>query len=653
MCRAQAACFITPSAHSRTSSTSLTLPLFPTIWLPPPRTCECSLPSISSVAYPIIALKEPHAYAQYYRMNMVIKMLALLILAGVALAQNEVAFDYVIAGAGTAGLVLANRLSANPSVSVAVIESGDDVREDADVQTVDFLFSNFNTSINYQYPSVTSRALGSRNLTYRAGKAWGGTSAVNGMVYIRGDKAQYDAWEELGNRGWNWNTLFASYKKGEHFIVPTQAQVASGVTFDEAFHGKAGPLDLGFPLSLSNGSYYAKARATWEKLGVQSIKDLNGGAPHGFVTAPMTLDPQAAVREDSARAYYTPAEARTNLKIIKGTVKRITWGKDAGRLAVADGFEYVSPSGTMLEVRAKKEVILSASAYRNPLILEGSGVGNPKILNKLGIKIKVKLPGVGESLQDHNIIAMTYSLKEKFLGRIPYATMPTAHDVFGNNTASIASSSLGKIKEYAKQLSTTFDGAISVNAIEKRFRVQHDLIFKKNVTVAELFPTNTGDGILAQFWTSMPFSWGNVHLGSKDAIESPVIVPNIMATDFDVDMLTAVGRLSQQAFATAPLSDLVADNLTPGYDTLPLDASDDQWASFLDGNVLNALHVVGSCAMLPVELGGVVDEKVKVHGTRNVRVVDASIIPSQLSGHTMAPVYGVAEKAAVIILEGK
>jgi choline dehydrogenase len=172
--------------------------------------------------------------------------------------------------------------------------------------------------------------------------------------------------------------LFASYKKGEHFLEPMQAQVASGVTVDQAFHGKTGPLDLVFPFSLSNDSYYAKARATWGKLGVESINDLNGGAPHGFVTAPMTVDPQAAVREDSARAYYTPVETRANLKTIKGTVKRITWGKNAARLAIADGFECVSPSGKLLKISAKKEVILSATAYRNPLILEGSDIGNPK-----------------------------------------------------------------------------------------------------------------------------------------------------------------------------------------------------------------------------------------------------------------------------------
>ncbi|KAF2678706.1 GMC oxidoreductase [Lentithecium fluviatile CBS 122367] len=579
------------------------------------------------------------------------KSLQLLFLTCVGGVYGET-FDYVIAGAGTAGLVIANRLSSNPAITVAVVETGDDVRQNADVQTINFSFTSFNTSINWLYPSVTSAALGSRNLTYRAGKAWGGTSSVNGMVYIRGDKAQYDAWEDLGNKGWNWDSVFSYYKKGEHFITPTSAQIANGATYDASAHGTTGPLDLGFPFTVSNSSFHDKARDTWKVLGLDSITDLNSGDSHGFDTAPMTLDPPAGVREDSARAYYTPAEARSNLKIIKGTVKRITWADAPGRTAVANGFEYVTPSGELVKIGARKEVVLSASAYRNPLILEGSGVGNPKILSKLGIKIKVKLPGVGESMQDHNIIAMTYALKSSLDGgRIPYATLPTAQDVFGNKTASLAASTSAKLAEWAKALSDLSDGAISPSAIEKRFRIQHDLIFKKNVTVGELFPTNTGTGILAQFWTSMPFSWGSVHLGSKDKFNEPSITPNLFsATDFDLDMLAAVGRLSQKSFATPPLSDLIADNVSPGYSKLPLNASDDQWGTFLKGNVLNALHVVGSCSMLPRELGGVVDEKVTVHGTRNVRVVDASIIPMQLSGHTMAPVYAVAEKAADIIL---
>ncbi|KAF2258401.1 glucose oxidase [Lojkania enalia] len=574
------------------------------------------------------------------------KSLQFLLLAYLATARGDT-FDYVIAGGGTAGLVIANRLSERSDITVAVIEAGDDVRQDPGVQSIDFLFANFNASINYQYPSVTGPELGSRNLTYRAGKALGGTSAINGMVYIRGDKAQYDAWEKLGNKGWNWNSVFSYYKLGERFIAPSSAQIEVGATYDASVHGDSGPLDNGFPFIISNGSFYDKARATWESLGLGPITDLNGGDPRGFVAAPQTLDPEAGVREDSARAYYTPAEARTNLKVIKGTVKRITWASGSGKQAVATGFEYVSPSGAIIKVGARKEVVISASAYRSPLILEASGVGNPKILKKLGIPTKVNLPGVGESMQDHNIVAMTYNLSNNITGRIGYATMPTAQDVFGSKTSSLAASTFKKLRSWAKALSATSDGAISPSAIERRFRIQHDLIFNKNITIAELFPTNTGDGgLLEQFWTSMPFSWGSVHLSSRDNIEVPSITANLLSTDFDLDMLTAVGRLSQKAYATAPLTDLIADNSSPGYTKLPLDASDEQWATFLKANALNALHVVGSCAMLPKELGGVVDSDVKVHGTRNVRVVDASIIPMQLSGHTMAPVYGVAEMAA-------
>ena len=199
-----------------------------------------------------------------------------------------------------------------------------------------------------------------------------------GMVYIRGDKAQYDAWEDLGNKGWNWDSIFPYYTRGEKFIPPAEWQVAKGATYEPSAHGTSGPLDLGFPNIISNSSFYDKARDTWKKLGLEKITDLNGGDTRGFVCAPQTLDPIASVRDDSARAYYTPVESRKNLKVIQGTVKRITWGDDSQGKAVASGFEYVTPSGEPVKVEAKKEVIVSASAYRTPLILESSGVGNPK-----------------------------------------------------------------------------------------------------------------------------------------------------------------------------------------------------------------------------------------------------------------------------------
>ena len=198
------------------------------------------------------------------------------------------------------------------------------------------------------------------------------------MVYIRGDKAQYDAWEELGNKGWSWNSIFSYYKRGERFFTPSEWQVAKGATYEKDDHGVDGPLPLGFPTIISNSTFYESARTTWGKLGVGPVTDLNGGHTRGFVCAPQTLYPDVSARGDSATAYYGASEKRPNLKVIKGTVKKITWSKDSGKDAVASGFEYITPSGETIKAEARKEVIVSASAYRSPLILESSGIGNQK-----------------------------------------------------------------------------------------------------------------------------------------------------------------------------------------------------------------------------------------------------------------------------------
>jgi choline dehydrogenase len=316
-------------------------------------------------------------------------------------------FDFIIVGAGTAGLVIASRLSEDPSVTVAVVEPGPDVRNDPEVYSTDFSFDVYNASINYIYSSIPQPQLGNRTLSYRAGKAIGGTSIVNGLyspntfkidlrgpslpfsgltcifiypgyVYIRGHPTQYDAWEELGNAGWNWDSLFSYGKQLEHLVVPNAAQAAAGAKYVAQDHGFKGPLTISFPFDMSNSSFYAKITKTFKSLGLGAINDVDGPDPHGNALAPLTVDRDTNARVSSASAYYQPVDTRTNLKIIKGTVKRIVWARNQGRNAVADGVEYVDPAGKLVTVYAAKDVILSASVYRNPLILEGSGVGNPK-----------------------------------------------------------------------------------------------------------------------------------------------------------------------------------------------------------------------------------------------------------------------------------
>lgn len=200
------------------------------------------------------------------------------------------------------------------------------------------------------------------------------------MTYIRGDKPQFDAWEALGNEGWDWKTLFPYYKKAEKFTIPSTAQAAAGATYDPKVHGEAGHVHTGFPFALTNGSFHGLAAETWEALGYPLTKDPNTGSVRGFGVWPQTLDRDQNLRFDSARSYYYAVEDRPNLTLIKGTVKKITWAHSTttSQAAVAEGVEYVTPDGELIQLTAAEEVILSAGALRSPLILESSGVGNPR-----------------------------------------------------------------------------------------------------------------------------------------------------------------------------------------------------------------------------------------------------------------------------------
>lgn len=209
-------------------------------------------------------------------------------------------------------------------------------------------------------------------------------SDLTGMTYIRGDAAEIDAWEALGNDGWNWEALYPYYKQVEHWTPPTAAQVSAGGTYDPEFHGDGGPLDVCFLPELSNGTFYQVARDTWDALGYPKIRDVNGGSVRGFDVWPMTVDRDADVREDAARAYYWPVADRPNLKLIEGTVTRLLWQEETtahpcGSGGVrASGVEYLDSDGVVRVLEVKKEVILSAGSLRTPPILERSGIGNPR-----------------------------------------------------------------------------------------------------------------------------------------------------------------------------------------------------------------------------------------------------------------------------------
>lgn len=206
-----------------------------------------------------------------------------------------------------------------------------------------------------------------------------------GMTYIRGDAAEFDAWEDLGNSGWNWATLFPCYKKSEKYTIPSDTKLAAGATYKSQYHGFNGDVHTGYPLTLRNGSSAPPVIQTWEGLSLPHNPDLNSGDVRGFSMGPQTLDPGLDMRWDAARAYYYPVEDRPNLKIVKGTVKRITWAPEKRKrlpgddnCLVANGVEFLTDDGETDVLNAGKEVIVSAGAVRTPLVLEGSGIGNPR-----------------------------------------------------------------------------------------------------------------------------------------------------------------------------------------------------------------------------------------------------------------------------------
>ncbi|TVY83339.1 Glucose oxidase [Lachnellula suecica] len=550
-------------------------------------------------------------------------------------------FDYIIVGGGTAGLTVANRLTELPDIKVAVIEAGDKVFDNPNVTTPELFTVTLGTSIDWQYESTPQTYAGGKTIACSAGKALGG------MTWVRGEKSQIDAWGAIGNKGWSWDELLPYYKKSENFTVPSAAQLEAGASYHPSDHGESGPLKTGYPFGLQNGSLHETVATAWGSLGMPPILDANGGHVRGFTVWQSTVDRDANIREDAARAFYYPFQDRPNLYIfLNTTANRIVWS-DASEDAVAEGVEITSSYGIVSVIRASREVIISAGSYRSPTILELSGIGNPSILETFGISNIVDLPSVGENLMDQPNNVLIYNSSTIFNGTTSYVA-------YGNTTDfDMELPSDDDLSVWAEKVAAANDNAVNASSLEYLFKVQSDLI--RYVPNAEsIFSTGKTFGyppsviIATAFWLLMPFSRGSVHINSSDPLAYPTINPNYFTVDYDLKTQAAIAKWTRSFWMTSGMRDL-ATEISPGYDILPGNATDAQYAEWVKTTFSSNSHPLGTAAMMPRELGGVVDSSLKVYGTKNVRVVDASVMPFQMSGHLTATIYAIAEKAADLI----
>ncbi|CAG8947445.1 unnamed protein product [Penicillium salamii] len=565
--------------------------------------------------------------------------------------RSDSNYDYIIVGGGTSGLVVANRLSEQENINVLVIEAGGSVYNNPNVTDTLGYGKAFGTEIDWAYKTTDQEYGGGISQTVRAGKALGGTSTINGMVYLRAQTAQIDAWEAAGNKGWNWKNLFPYFKKGEQFQSPEKYSFldGSGVTYDPAYHGFNGPLKVGWSSTQLNDGLAQKMNTTYQNLDVpvQFNKDPNGGDMIGYSLYPKTVDSELNIREDAARAYYYPYQNRTNLHVWLNThANKLTW-KD-GKDVTADGVEVTLSNGSTTVVKASREVILAAGALKSPVLLELSGVGNPDILSKYGIDTKLNIPTVGENLQDQMNNGLQFDAKTSYNKSADYVSYPSAAQLFSNHTA-VGNELLRRLPAYAAKVASANGNITKARDLQRFFKIQWDLIFKAGIPVAEILLEPSGTTYDTEYWGSVPFSRGNVHLSSADPTVAATIDPKYFMLDFDLHAQVEAARFIREIFKTEPFASMSGAETSPGLSSVAATAGDEGWSDFIKQNYRSNFHPISTVAMLPKEVGGVVDTSLKVYGTSNVRVVDASVIPFQVCGHLQSTIYAVAERAADII----
>ncbi|GAA5938083.1 hypothetical protein JCM1841_003805 [Sporobolomyces salmonicolor] len=585
-------------------------------------------------------------------------------------------YSHVVVGGGTSGLAVAARLSEEPSFSVLVLEAGTYQPLTPGIMVPGLAGTTFESDVDWGFFTQPQENAQGRRVYWPRGKVLGGSSALNFMAWTRGFKLDYDSWSNLGNTGWNWDSLLPYFMKSEKFVAPTGNNQNVTPVYDASVHGTSGPVEVSFSSYISDQftGFYDGLRT----LNVSVAGDLNDGIMHGVSWSQSTissggLDNQHRVT--SQTAYIDPIiGSRSNLVVMTGVqATQVLWSsnKTGSGLATANGVEFTLSNVTTpltFTATATQEVILSAGSIQSPQLLELSGIGDASFLQSMGISSVVDLPGVGENLQDHPAIVVVEKLKDGYNSLDAVSANPVLA------AAALAEWALGKgilTQELSTLAYINSQTLLSRADQAKALSLMNSLKTSRNIPRSQLnqqiaqaqagspmveflainvyFGNSTGEPNTAYMslaaCNQKSFSRGSVHIASKDPKAYPNIDPQYLQAQVDKFYLSKSAQFLRELAQTPALSKYIDSEAEPG----PSVQTEADFENWVESVVRTEYHPVGTCAMNPRSDNGVVDTNLLVYGTSNLRVVDLSIMPLAVSTHPQSTAYAIAEKAADIM----